>query len=56
MLFLGIDANFQLKRKDVSSDKANPDLNQGCAYFVEEMEYKEYLEVHKEDTIPVSCQ
>jgi hypothetical protein len=54
-LFLGIDANFRLKRKNVSSDKADPDLNQGCAYFVEEKEYKEYLEVHKTDPIPVSC-
>lgn len=42
MLFLGINVNFQLKHKDVSSNKVNPDLNQGCAYFVEEMEYKEY--------------
>ncbi|KAF8233704.1 hypothetical protein L208DRAFT_1111740, partial [Tricholoma matsutake] len=53
-LFLGIDANFQLKCKDVLRDKADPDLNQGCAYFVEETEYKEYLEVHKGDTIPKS--
>jgi hypothetical protein len=53
-LFLGIDANFRLKRKNVSSDKADPDLNQGCAYFVEEKEYKEYLEVHKADPVPVS--
>ena len=56
MLFLGIDVNFWLKCKDVLSDKADPDLNQGCAYFVKEKEYKEYLEVHKEDTVPVSCQ
>lgn len=53
-LFLGIDANFRLKRKDVSSDKADPDLNQGCAYFVEEKEYKEYLGVHSNDPVPVS--
>jgi len=52
-LFLAIDANFRLKHKNVSSDKANPDLNQGCAYFVEEREYKEYLEVHKTDSVPV---
>jgi hypothetical protein len=51
---LAIDANFRLKRKNVSSDKADPDLNQGCAYFVEEKEYKEYLEVHKIDSVPVS--
>jgi hypothetical protein len=35
-LFLGIGANFCLKHKKISSDKADPDLNHGCAYFVEE--------------------
>jgi len=39
----------------VLSNKADPDLNQGCAYFVEEKEYKEYLEVHKTDSVPVCC-
>jgi hypothetical protein len=42
-----------LKRKKVSSDKVDPDLNQGCAYFVEEREYKEYLVNYKEETEPV---
>jgi hypothetical protein len=42
-LFLGIDANFCLKRKNVSNDAVDPDLNKGCAYFVEEKEYKKYL-------------
>ena len=51
---MAIDANFRLKRKNVSSDKADPDLNQGCAYFIEEKEYKEYLEAHKTDPVPVS--
>jgi hypothetical protein len=46
---LGIDVNFCLKHKNVSSNKADPDLNKGCTYFVEESEYKEYLEVHKAD-------
>ncbi|KAF8867909.1 hypothetical protein BD779DRAFT_1463136, partial [Infundibulicybe gibba] len=42
-LFLAIDANFRLRRKDVSSDKADPSLSRGYSYFVEEGEYKEYL-------------
>ncbi|KAF8867794.1 hypothetical protein BD779DRAFT_1685311 [Infundibulicybe gibba] len=42
-LFLAIDANFRLRRKDVSSNKADPSLSQGYSYFVEEREYKEYL-------------
>ncbi|KAF8229946.1 hypothetical protein L208DRAFT_1284187 [Tricholoma matsutake] len=40
--FLGINANFCLKHKKVSNNTADPNLNQGCAYFVEEREYKEY--------------
>ncbi|KAF7974583.1 hypothetical protein HWV62_11966, partial [Athelia sp. TMB] len=42
-LFLAIDANFRLKRKDVSSDAADPSLNRGRAYFVEETRYKAHL-------------
>jgi hypothetical protein len=42
-LFLGIDANFRLKRKMVSSDDFDPGLGCGYAYFVEEKPYKEYL-------------
>jgi len=42
-LFLGIDANFQLKCKKVSSEERNPSLNKGWAFFVEEGEYKEHL-------------
>ncbi|KAF7970361.1 hypothetical protein HWV62_24272 [Athelia sp. TMB] len=42
-LFLAIDANFRLKRKDVSSDAADPSLNRGRAYFVEENRYKTHL-------------
>ncbi|KAF8138624.1 hypothetical protein EV363DRAFT_1394065 [Boletus edulis] len=42
-LFVAIDANFRLKRKAVSSDAADPGLNRGWAYFVEEKSYKDYL-------------
>jgi hypothetical protein len=52
-LFLGIDANFRLKCKNVSNDTANPDLNEGCAYIVEEKEYKKYLAEYKAEIEPV---
>ncbi|OJT08336.1 hypothetical protein TRAPUB_763 [Trametes pubescens] len=42
-LFVGIDANFRLKRKKVSSDAMDPSLNKGCAYVVEETAYKAHL-------------
>ncbi|KAH9829181.1 uncharacterized protein C8Q71DRAFT_799831 [Rhodofomes roseus] len=45
-LFLGMDANFRLKRKKVSSDNADPGFNNGIAYFVNEQEYKTHLEKH----------
>ena len=48
-LFLAIDANFRLKRKKVSSDKVDPDLNNGTGYFVEESAYKAHLAVHDRD-------
>jgi hypothetical protein len=45
-LFIGIDANFKLKRKRVSSIKADPSLSRGWAYFVEETKYKMFLDEH----------
>ncbi|KAF7966740.1 hypothetical protein HWV62_37241 [Athelia sp. TMB] len=42
-LFLAIDANFRLKRKDISSDTSDPSLNRGRTYFVEEVRYKAHL-------------
>lgn len=53
-LFLAIDANFRLKRKDVSSDSADPSLNRGRAYFVEEGRYKQHLAGYadQEETVP----
>ncbi|KAG2106954.1 uncharacterized protein F5147DRAFT_746092 [Suillus discolor] len=48
-LFVAIDANFRLKRKAVSSNIANPSLNTGGAYFVEERAYKSYLADHSGD-------
>ncbi|KAF8074792.1 hypothetical protein FPV67DRAFT_1409041 [Lyophyllum atratum] len=43
-LFIGIDANFRLKRRVVSSEERDPSLGGGWAFFVEESGYKEYLE------------
>ncbi|KAG2033360.1 hypothetical protein BDR03DRAFT_935695 [Suillus americanus] len=41
--FLAIDANFCLARKNVSSDRIDPGLSRGWAYFVEETGFKEFL-------------
>jgi len=46
-LFVGIDANFKLKRKKVSSEKIDPSLSKGWSYFVEEQKYKSFLKQHK---------
>ncbi|KAG1904044.1 uncharacterized protein F5891DRAFT_1126943 [Suillus fuscotomentosus] len=45
-VFLAIDANFRLKRRNVSSDHADPSLSSGWSYFVEEKEYKAFLAEH----------
>ncbi|KDQ30010.1 hypothetical protein PLEOSDRAFT_1037626, partial [Pleurotus ostreatus PC15] len=50
-LFLAIDANFRLKRLSASSDARDPSLNRGCAYFVEERQYKEFLRDHGKTNI-----
>lgn len=42
-LFLAIDVNFHLACKNVSSDKADPGLNKGWAYFIEEKAFKRFL-------------
>lgn len=46
-LFLAIDANFRMRRKIVSSDVADPGLNKGWAYIVNEVPYKAYLKDYK---------
>jgi len=40
---LAIDACFRLKRRIVSSEKKDPGLGTGWAYFVEDEPYREYL-------------
>ncbi|KAG1789189.1 uncharacterized protein HD556DRAFT_1433840 [Suillus plorans] len=42
-IFVAIDANFRLARKNVSSDIVDPGLSNGWSYFVEEQEYKRFL-------------
>ncbi|KAJ3537092.1 hypothetical protein NMY22_g5739 [Coprinellus aureogranulatus] len=42
-LFLAIDANFRLKRKNVSTDERDPGLNHGYAYIVAESPFRAHL-------------
>ncbi|KAJ7073559.1 hypothetical protein B0H15DRAFT_925638 [Mycena belliarum] len=42
-LFLAIDANFRLKRKDVSSEEKDPGLNKGWAFFCEVTAYMKHV-------------
>lgn len=53
-LFLGIDANFRLKRKDVSKECFDPSLSQGWSYFVEETNFKKHLADHINQPVEVS--
>jgi hypothetical protein len=46
-LFLGLDANFKLVRKKISSEKADPSLSKGWSFFVEETKYKAFLAAHE---------
>lgn len=41
--FVAIDANFRLKRFNVSNNQRDPGLNHGYAYVVEESRFKQYL-------------
>ncbi|KAK0431313.1 hypothetical protein EV421DRAFT_1893382 [Armillaria borealis] len=43
-LFLGINANFRLRQLNVSSNDADPGLNEGYAYFVEECAFRTHLD------------
>ncbi|KAH7909550.1 hypothetical protein BJ138DRAFT_1197507 [Hygrophoropsis aurantiaca] len=42
--YIAVDANFRLKRDNVSSEAADPSLNKGWGFFVEETEYKAHIE------------
>ena len=52
---MGIDANFKLQRKKVSTEERDPSLNEGWAYFVEEKPYKAHLEEHWAQKQDVCC-
>ena len=45
-LFLAIDTNFRLKRKDVSSEARDPGLSRGWAFFGEVTAYMAHLDEH----------
>lgn len=47
-LFVAIDANFRMKRKQVSSEESDPDLNKGSAFFSEVREYMTHVGAHWE--------
>jgi hypothetical protein len=49
-----MDANFRARRKNVSSEEADPSLSDGYSYFVPEKEYKAYLEKYKDEKQEVS--
>ena len=53
-LFVALDANFRLKRKNVSNHEADPGLSHGWSYFVEETSYREHLKSHIKEEEPVS--
>lgn len=42
-LYIAIDANFRLRRKDVSSEEKDPGLSKGFAYLVDDTAFREYL-------------
>ncbi|KAJ7653994.1 hypothetical protein DFH06DRAFT_1330093 [Mycena polygramma] len=48
-LFLAIDANFRLKRKDVSSEEKDPGFGNGWAFFGEVKAYMAYLDKYWDD-------
>ncbi|KAF9462998.1 hypothetical protein BDZ94DRAFT_1259836 [Collybia nuda] len=45
-LFLAIDANFRLKRKQISNSTVDPALGDGMSYFVKRNEFVEFLNTH----------
>ena len=53
-LNIGLDANFRLKRKAVSSNVADPGLSQGFSYFVSDQPFREYLEPRANEKEPKS--
>ncbi|KAF6746462.1 hypothetical protein DFP72DRAFT_992812 [Ephemerocybe angulata] len=53
-LNLALDACFRLKRKDVSSEAADPGLSRGFSYFVKQGKFSEFLKKHEDEVEPKS--
>ncbi|KAF6758442.1 hypothetical protein DFP72DRAFT_1064583 [Ephemerocybe angulata] len=53
-LNLALDACFRLKRKDVSSDEADPGLSRGYSYFVNPIKFTNFLKQHEDEVEPKS--
>ncbi|CAK5267151.1 unnamed protein product [Mycena citricolor] len=49
-LFLALDANFRLRRKDVSSEAKDPGLSKGYAFYCEVVQYMEHVKTHWRQT------
>ncbi|KAJ7204612.1 hypothetical protein C8J57DRAFT_1618880 [Mycena rebaudengoi] len=54
-LFLAIDANFRLKRKDISSKEKDPGLGPGWVFFCEVGSYMQHVEKHWKEPQERSC-
>jgi hypothetical protein len=52
-LFLTLNANFRMQRKDVSSEASDPDLGNGLAFFGVINSYMAHLEKHWDQPQPV---
>jgi hypothetical protein len=46
VLFLAINTNFRIKRRDVSSEEEDPSLGDGVVFFAPVEEYMQHLEKH----------
>ncbi|KAJ6575960.1 hypothetical protein DFH09DRAFT_915004 [Mycena vulgaris] len=53
-LFLALDANFRMQRKDVSSESADADLGNGLAFFGEVVGYMKHLKDNWDQPQPKS--
>ncbi|KAF8166405.1 hypothetical protein BJ912DRAFT_1025886 [Pholiota molesta] len=55
-LFVAMDANFRLKRKNVSSHESDPGLSKGLSYFVEDTRYRDHIKNYiSEAELKSSC-
>ncbi|PPQ84273.1 hypothetical protein CVT24_012851 [Panaeolus cyanescens] len=52
--FLALDANFRLKRKEVSSEELDPGFDKGWSYFVENNKYRQHWSNYASEKEPKS--